>query len=856
MTLTSLATDYPLVRRLTVPAVSLLLFIVALFAIRHLAQDVSYHELIAELGAMPAHQLALAVLATFGSYAALVCYDWTALRYVGKLLPWRSIALGGGCAYAVSNAVGLGAVSGGAVRFKIYGAAGLHAADIARVTLFCVGSFGIGIHFVGVAALVINPHVLAALVGLSPDTMRWLGIAILAGMAGVAAAAFVRKTPLLIGRWRVSLPGPRLALQQLAISVADIMFAGLALYVLLPGGTMPFAAFLTIYSVATLAGLASHVPGGVGVFEGVILLALRDRAPPEAITAALLVYRGIYYLMPLIIAGVVLSAAELLTRRLVVGRMTRQIAALSGQIIPVVISALAFLSGLVLLLSTVTPSAPGRLHVLHSVMPLVVIEVSQVLAALVGLALLVLARGLFRRLNAAYWLTLGFCAAGIILCLAKGIDYEEAGFLTLMAVLLASCRSKFQRRTALLDAPLTPGWVLATVAAVAGMTWVLMFSFRHVDYDGDLWTSFSVGQEAARAMRATTITAVAAAVGGLALLLRAPRVRSAPPSADDLVRAASIVRNQDHADANLVRMGDKSLLFSHDGTAFIMYGVHGTSWIALGDPVGPPSSGARLAWRFRELADRAGGQAVFYQVRPETLPIYLDMGMSLLKLGEEAIVPLDSFSLKGPERSDLRYVERKGRKDGLGVEFLPAGTADLEVLKRISDQWLEAKSTREKRFSLGAFHPAYVGQFGVALVHWHGKPVAFATMMAATPGTEATLDLMRHVAEAPRYTMQYLFIEILLHCQAAGFRRFSLGMAPLSGLEHHALAPMWHRVGNLIYSHGEHFYNFKGLHAFKQKFDPVWEPRYLAASGRLSPVMALKDVTVLVGGGLQGVVLR
>ena len=95
-----------------------------------------------------------------------------------------------------------------------------------------------------------------------------------------------------------------------------------------------------------------------------------------------------------------------------------------------------------------------------------------------------------------------------------------------------------------------------------------------------------------------------------------------------------------------------------------------------------------------------------------------------------------------------------------------------------------------------------------------------------------------------------------MHFQAAGFQRFGLGMAPLSGMADHPLAPNWHRLGRLLFAHGEHFYNFQGLRSFKEKFDPVWEPRYLASPGGVGPLIVLTDIAALIGGGFKRVIAK
>jgi len=180
----------------------------------------------------------------------------------------------------------------------------------------------------------------------------------------------------------------------------------------------------------------------------------------------------------------------------------------------------------------------------------------------------------------------------------------------------------------------------------------------------------------------------------------------------------------------------------------------------------------------------------------------------------------------------------------------------LPGLKPISDAWLAAKSTGEKRFSVGSFSPQYLRQFPLAVVHANGAPAAFANLWTTATRAELSVDLMRFGPEAPRGAMDFLFIELLLWGQRAGYRSFNLGMAPLSGLEAHPLAPAWHRVGNFIFRHGEHFYNFDGLRRYKAKFDPLWEPRYLVARGGIALPRVLIDVSVLIAGGMKELLAR
>jgi phosphatidylglycerol lysyltransferase len=302
-------------------------------------------------------------------------------------------------------------------------------------------------------------------------------------------------------------------------------------------------------------------------------------------------------------------------------------------------------------------------------------------------------------------------------------------------------------------------------------------------------------------------------------------------------------------------MGDKHLMFSDSGRALLMYGQRNRSWIALFDPLGPRADREELVWRFIELARGQGGRPVFYQARPEMLPVYLDAGLRAFKLGEDGFVRLPSFSLEGRRRANLRQGVNRAEREGLRFELVEAPDVPnvIEEMRAISTAWLAQHRAAEKGFSLGAFRDDYVLRQPFALVRSGRQCIAFATVLTTDLKVEATVDLMRHLPGAPPGTMEFLFVKLMLHLREQGVQKFRLGMSPLSGMAEHPLAPSWHRAGRLVFAHGESFYNFRGLRSFKEKFAPEWEPRYLVSAGGLAPLLVITDVAALISGSLKGV---
>jgi phosphatidylglycerol lysyltransferase len=330
------------------------------------------------------------------------------------------------------------------------------------------------------------------------------------------------------------------------------------------------------------------------------------------------------------------------------------------------------------------------------------------------------------------------------------------------------------------------------------------------------------------------------------------------PTEEDLATAAAVIETQTATYPSLVFLRDKTILFDDERRAFVMYGVQGRTWVALGDPVGPPERATNLIRLFLEKCDDFGGVPVFYEVGKDELHRYADFGLTFVKLGEEAVVDLPSFTLEGKRvarrRQALRYLEKAGATFRL-VEREHV-SAIMPQLRAVSDAWLQEKSVAEKGFSLGFFDPGYLAHFPIAVIEQGNEIVAFANVWAGANQVELSADLMRYREGAPREVMEALFIQLMLWGKANGYQRFSLGMAPLSGFERSPVAPLWSRFGSFLFEYGGAFYNFQGLRAYKEKFYPEWYPRYLVYPGGFRLPQILADISALVAGGYRKILLK
>ncbi len=833
------------------------LFIMGSFALYHLLKPVSFKEVLTQIRATPLHLIVLSILAMFTGYAALIGYDWSALRYLGKKLPLNIVMMGGFLGYALGNTIGAGPVTGGAVRYRIYASLGLTGYDIAAIAIFGSASFGIGAATLGFGALAYHPYALGSLTSLGPQTMQLISIAGLCVTLTILAGLIFSKSEIKVRGNRFKAPSPGLIVGQLIFSAVDIAMAAVILYLLLPPNDMGFVPFLAVFAVATLAGVASHVPGGVGVFETIVIAALPVSVPVDQAAAGLLLYRLIYYILPFVLALLLLSLSELRMAR--AKTLSPQFEALHpvfravSSIVPLAMAAMVFLSGAFMLLSAVIPATSTVAEDMEILLPLGFVEGGALLTSAIGAALLVIAHGLMRRVEGAYWLAILALSAGIMASLLHGLDYERAAILLLMALILLPCRREFYRSARLTRKPLSLRWILLLLSI--GVAWFAVFflSYEAGPYRHDLWWQFAADTSAPTAMRAGLVGALLISVFTLLTALRPPSVRTSLATPDEIAKACAIIATQSDPTGLFATTGDKSLLFSDSGRAFLMYRVQGRSWIALGDPIGDPSEAAQLAWEFVDAANAASGRPVFYEVGSANLGLWAEMGMAMYKMGEEAVVTLSEFSLDGSNRKKLRTVHNRAGRDGLTFEMLPAPVDDdiLEVLHKISDQWLLDKNSAEKQFSVGRFDAAYLRQFPIAIVRHEGRPVAFATVLVTDQKQTASIDLMRHVADAPGGLMDYLFTELMLHLKENGYAEFSLGMAPLAGLDTRRGSRWTVKLGAFVYRHGGHFYNFDGLRNFKNKFDPNWRTRFLVTAPRTNVLLVAADAAALISGGMR-----
>jgi phosphatidylglycerol lysyltransferase len=622
--------------------------------------------------------------------------------------------------------------------------------------------------------------------------------------------------------------------------VASLYALCLAFY-----GPVSLGVVVATYGIGVLFWIVAITPGGIGVVEGVMpLVFISLDVPGAAASVITLAFRGLSFWLPVFLGFLLLRQIKTF------GGRARAVSQAWGVHI---LALLTGLMGIVNVVSAVTPSLMNRVAILEQVLPLEVHHGGHLTAALAGFALFLLAANLWRRKRAAWWLTLGVLAISLISHLVKGLDYEEATLAGALMIALVIERHEFHARS---DVPsirhglrVLAGAVLFTLAY--GVVGFYLLD-RHFSVNFGLsaalrqtlvmFTQFyNPGLEPltgfGRYFAGSIYTVGALTVGYALLMLMRPVFVRQTATAEERARAKVIVEAYGRSSlARYALFDDKAYYFSPGGSV-VPFVAKGRAAVTLGDPIGPAEDVAETIRGFMDFCQRNDWVPAFYQTLPDNIDVYKAAGLSVLAIGEEAVVDLTTFSLEGKTNKHLRNTINTLSKKGHRTEYIapPLPAELLHELRAVSDEWLTLMHGSEKRFSLGWFDDDYIGNGPVMVVYTpEGIISAFANILPEYQRNESTIDLMRHRTEIEDETMEFLFLALFQWAKAQGYAGFNLGLSALSGVGEQSDDPTAERVLHYIYEHINQFYNFAGLHTFKEKFHPRWEPRYLVYPGPAS----------------------
>lgn len=833
--------------------VPLALLLVALWVLQKNLKSVSWREVVAYFRTLPISDVGLAIAVTTAAYLILTLYDFAGTRYAGSTISWRKVAPASFIAYAFSNSIGHPLVTGTPIRVRFYSAEGIDGIGIAKIVSYCVGGFWLGFSAIGGVTLCIAPASMLEVLPFPTELARIVGGALIAVTLGYLVAAARVRTAFTFRDWKLQLPGPHIAWAQLAIGVLDWCLAASVLYFVFPSSAdISLAYFGVCFLVANATGLLSGVPGGIGIFETVMVVAMEGHIEAPSVLGALVIFRTVYYVAPLFAAVLLLAWHEYHRQEEKIAHGLDSLDRIAPALVPGAFSVVTFAAGAILLIGGATPTPLRELFWLEKTVGMPVIQLAHFATSIVGAALLLLTRSLQHRIHSAWRAALWLFGIGVVTAMLRGLDWGSALLLLLLIIATATVRREFYRHAPLSEARFTPGSASTVLMAFAVVIFLTFLAHQGAGLGLDRFFDLSLGGHAARSLRALFGVSLLA-IGAAWSLVRAP---SSPvplaPSDSDLTDARRIVARYPRSRGHQALLGDRRLLFDAQRRGFVMFCVERRSWVSFGDPVAPPDVADELVWIFRDLAARQGGWAVFYEAREENAARYIGLGLAFMKIGEEARVRLDSFD---PTWRDSHIAALDAVDDaGLSFEVVqPEHVAPIaDELRAVAGAWLAARGIVAPDAVLGVCDQRYLERGPIGVFRKGDAIVAFANVWLSGENEEAAIDLIRYLPTVPTGTMQALAVELATWARDQHYRWFSLGLAPHRGIDPNRRSPAWNRAASILYRHGEHFEDFHYLREFKESFAPVWEGRYLASPGDLRLAYILRDVTRLVAGGMRG----
>ena len=623
--------------------------------------------------------------------------------------------------------------------------------------------------------------------------------------------------------------GGKTILSLVLVSVLDwacvISFFLLVGYIL--GYNLPIYDMIPLFMIAITIGIMSMIPGSLGSFDLIMVSGLVGLGIDKAQALSwLLVFRLFYYILPFCL-GVVLFLKNMGSRlnEKYLGIPQKVIEALSTIILVWGLR----LFGFFLIVSAIVPQELGHLPLLKELSPSTGQFVFQLPSIVLGVLFFLLARIVKRRLKFTLALMTGLGLVSLVYLNIGSFSLISSIFLIKLLSLIWWKKDTFVRRHYIYawedcckDIIYIGGTLFLTLLLLGHLNPHHVFQLNHLSHVITHW------------LYLLTVSLVLVSLYVL-LLRKSNQMKENFGEVFDKQRYQDFITTipNINLDAALAFLGDKYLYwYQEDGQDKVVFqfAIENNKYVVMSDPLAQPGYLEKALSQFLADAEVANVAVIFYEVNQETTLLLHEYGYGFMKFGETAQVPLEKFTIEGKHGKKFRTVVNKLENKGYQFEVLqpPFDKELLNDLKEISDSWLDGR--QEKGFSLGYFDEKYIQLAPIALVRdEENKVQAFVTFLASNGPEEASIDLMRYdLKTAPNGIMDYLFVKLLLHFKEEGVTFFDLGMAPLSnvGTEKHSF--LQEKVAYLIYAFTNRFYSFSGLRQYKQKFSPVWMPRYIA----------------------------
>jgi phosphatidylglycerol lysyltransferase len=831
------------------PIFVLVMLIAALWFLHLELKEYSLQQFKEGLLGIPARKLLLAIFLTLLNYAILVCYDWLGIWYIRHPMKFGRVALASFLGYSVGNNFGL-LFGGSTIRYRLYSTWGLSAAEIVTLLFILAITFWIGLFALSGVVFLIDPLPIPEAIRLPMKTTRPLGWILTALAAGYLIASGLGK-PIRVGRKKFSPPPLGLSVAQYLVAAVDLLVAAGIVYVLLPESIeISYFRFVGIFLLAQVAVFVTQVPGGLGVLELCLITLLSPSSEAEPrLFAALMAYRLIFYLTPMVIGIVMLAAHEVIMQREHLKKAFGTLGVWTPDIAPRITAVVVFFAGVFVLFAAALPVEDERMARLYQLLPLWLIEFNYLMSGVFGVLLLLLSRGLYRRIQTAWVLVLPTLVASIWFSLFGSLGYWQVVILGLAFLVVAPVRHYFHRRGKLLTEQIAYHWLIAISVVLLLSLWLFWLAYKQRQDLGWDIHQIALHADAPRSLRALLAALGMAAGFYVVRILQISIGRPESTTHAELQTAQAIVSRSDRPSACLALQGDKRLLFNKEKSAVVAYDRHGKSCVALGNPIGPTDEAFQMAWDFGELCQQQSLWPVFYLVDNRFAALYQEMNLKLFHVGDQALVDLQSQDPADGEASPLHDAWRQCREAGYHFTVVDGDelAALIPVLDRIDEAWLGDRGGGPLRYSISYFSPEAIKRNPVGIVEQEGRICAFLTLWQGIDHDEFAVGMIRYLPETASGILDYMFVEAISWGRQRGYRFMDLGEAPLADWHSDDHIQMRSQLMSLAFRFGRHFYSYQGLRNYKDRFQPVWNPVYVAWPPDKPLETVLSDISRLIG---------
>lgn len=657
------------------------IFVAAIYVVQKEFKHLSLKEIKLSLTQIPNVALYAAAGCTFLSFLILSFYDKLAVLQVGHRLSFLKTAFAAFCSYVLSHNIGFSAVSGAIVRFRLYGSWGLQAIEIVQVIAFCSITYFLGAAVI-VGALFIFKGSDLPLIGheLPEYVFVMLGSLCLLFVAAYVVISFYCNE-LKLWKYRFSFPKPMMAMAQIVIATAEVIATAAIPYCIIPDHShlvgyqvIDFWTFLGVYIASYSAGLIASVPGGAGVFEGSMLLALKPYMPASDIVCVIFIFRLFYYLIPLFFAGIMFAGHEVFLRggsalqnnakKLFIFKL-RSMPSSTAKVresdaafsVNIAAAAVAICGLMVLALPVLDPTKWIALNSFFTVIEVV----GDYVISLLGMLLLTLTVALARRITMAWRLSLVTLFVLVVITFMRGAPLFVPIILILSAFFIAPFRYCYYRKANFSASPLSLKTGIEVLVLTVTVYVIVWMSPHHTANHGivEILLSRKVSFETKWVVVCMTI------VGILVLFkMMLPAKIKFANWLDETKELYEVLSNSTIEEISSVKP-DGVLICSTEGTVAPFLRRDGML-VAMGEPVGKESEIVNTIWRLRDLATQENRSIAFWNVSAQYLSIYQDLGLANMPLKDGRYVCCELYYMNYLHQ----IIEKKIKKSKLWKEKL------------------------------------------------------------------------------------------------------------------------------------------------------------------------------------------